>query len=389
MDSKSHKFYHIHEIDSREHSDLYYSGKEGMVFKEDSLIFPMANLHYQFSMMQELMDLELTEHLARAPGSRKMAARTIGCHWKKHGMDHLPGDSDKMAPESDPQMTNKERKAHNYLNSCSEVRSVQDWRTMDSNSCKLYHIHGLDSRDLSDLYYSDKENMVFGEDSLIFPMMNLHYQFSSCRVVGKTLIDISIGSFIHHLYSASNFFQKMIVLKFNEKCIMELCRWLHNRTGAYDWTHTSAAAAELEGNRDQLQEKESCLKSSIKQIVKCDFEQENITSPVELPLTDCVLIFLIMNVINKNEDEYMRNLEKISKLLKPGGQLLLISVIDATYFIAGGERFQFFKHDEAFVKNALSKLGLVIDYCAVQRRRNVSDLTDYKASMFTVAIKGE
>ncbi|KAM5163643.1 indolethylamine N-methyltransferase-like [Mantella aurantiaca] len=260
---------------------------------------------------------------------------------------------------------------------------------MDSKSCKFYHIHGMDSRDLSDLYYSDKENMVFGEDSLIFPMMNLHYQFNSCRVAGKTLIDISVGSFIHHLYSASNSFQQMIVLKFNEKCIMELSRWLHDRTGAYDWTHTSATAAELEGNRDQLQEKESCLKSSIKQILKCDFEEENITSPVELPLADCVLLVLIMNVINKNEDEYMRNLEKILKLLKPGGCLLLVSVIDATYFIAGGERFHMFTHDETFVRNSLSKLGLVIDYCAVQRRCNVSDLIDYKAVMFTVAIKGK
>ncbi|KAM5163669.1 indolethylamine N-methyltransferase-like [Mantella aurantiaca] len=260
---------------------------------------------------------------------------------------------------------------------------------MDCTTHKFYHIHGMDSRDLSDLYYSGKEGMIFGEDSLIFPMKNLHYQFSSGRVMGTFLIDISFGSFIHHLYSASKCFQKIVVLKSNEKCIMELSRWLHDRTGAYDWTHTSTAAAELEGNRDQHQEKESHLKSSIKQILKCDFEQENINSPVELPLADCVLCVWILDVISKNGDEYMRNLEKILKLLKPGGQLLLFSMIYATYFKVEGERFHVFTHDEDFVKNALSKLGLVIDYCAVQRRRNVSDLVDYKAVMFIVAIKGE
>ncbi|KAM5163579.1 indolethylamine N-methyltransferase-like [Mantella aurantiaca] len=260
---------------------------------------------------------------------------------------------------------------------------------MDSKSYKLYHIHGMDSRDHSDLYYSDKEDMVFGDDSLKFPMMNLHYQFNSGRVTGKTLIDISVGSFIHHLYSASNSFQEIVVLKSIEKCIMELSRWLHDRTGAYDWTHTSAAAAELEGNRDQLEEKESRLKSSIKQILKCDFEEENITSPVELPLADCVLCIWILDVICKNEDEYMRNLEKILKLLKPGGKLLLFALLDGTYFTAGGELLHMFTHDDAFVKKALSKLGLVIDYCAVQRRRNVSDLIDYKAVMFTVANKRE
>ncbi|KAM5163667.1 indolethylamine N-methyltransferase-like [Mantella aurantiaca] len=260
---------------------------------------------------------------------------------------------------------------------------------MDSKSHKFYHIHGMDSRDLSDVYFSGKEDMIFRDDSLIFPMMNLHYQFSSGRVAGKTLIDISPGSFIHHLYSASNSFQDIIILKSNEKCIMELSRWLHDRTGAYDWTHTSAAAADLEGNRDQHLEKESRLKSSIKQILKCDFEEENITSPVELPLADCVISGWKLDVISKNEDEYMRNLEKILELLKPGRHLLLISSLDTTYITVGGERFHVFTHDESFVKKALSKLGLVIDYCAVQRRRNVSDLIDYKAVMFTVAIKGE
>ncbi|KAM5163616.1 indolethylamine N-methyltransferase-like isoform 2-T2 [Mantella aurantiaca] len=260
---------------------------------------------------------------------------------------------------------------------------------MDCTEHKLYHIHGMDSRDHLDLYFSDKEDIVFREDSLIFPMKNLHYQFSSGRVAGKFLIDVSHGSFIHLLYSASKSFKKIVVLKSNEKCIMELSRWLHDRTGAYDWTHTSATAAELEGNRDQHQEKESRLKSSIKQILKCDFEEENITSPVELPLADCVISVWMLETISKNEDEYMRNLEKILKLVKPGGQLLLISAIDITYYIVGGERFDMFTHDESFVKNALSKLGLVIDYCTVQRRHNVSDLTDYKALMITVANKGE
>ncbi|KAM5164207.1 indolethylamine N-methyltransferase-like [Mantella aurantiaca] len=207
---------------------------------------------------------------------------------------------------------------------------------MDSTTQKFYHIHGMDSRDLSDLYLSGKEDMAFKEDTLIFPMMNLHYQFNSGRVAGKTLIDISMGSFIHHLYSASNSFQETIVLKSSEKCIMELSRWLHDRTGAYDWTHTSATAAELEGNRDEHQEKESCLKSSIKQILKCDFEQKNITSPVELPLADCVISVWMLEAISKNEDEYMRNLENILQLLKPGGHLLLFSGTHATYFIVGG-----------------------------------------------------
>ncbi|XP_072281439.1 nicotinamide N-methyltransferase-like [Pyxicephalus adspersus] len=210
-----------------------------------------------------------------------------------------------------------------------------------------------------------------------------------CRIVGTYLIDISIGSPIHHLFSPSNFFKDIVVLKFNEKCIMELTKWLHDRTGAYDWTHASAAAVELEGKRDQIQEKEMRIKASIKQILKCDFGQENLTSPVVLPLADCVMSGIILDAISKNEDEYMINLEKIIKLIKPGGKLLLLGLLDVTYITVGGERVHRMKYNEDFVKNALCKLGLVIDYCAVQRRRNVSDLTDYKAIIFIAACKGE
>ncbi|XP_072283393.1 indolethylamine N-methyltransferase-like [Pyxicephalus adspersus] len=260
---------------------------------------------------------------------------------------------------------------------------------MDSKTHKLYHIDGMDSRGHLDVYFSGKEDMIFGDDSLKFPMTNLHYQFSSGQIVGKFMIDISTGSFIHHLFSASTFFKDIVILRFNEKCIMELTRWLHDRTGAFDWTHASAAAVELEGKRDQIQDKEMRLKASIKQILKCDFEQENITSPVVLPLADCVISAVLLDSICKNEDEYMKNLGKILKLLKPGGKLLLFGLLEETYVTVGGERIHRFKYNEDFVKNALYKLGLVIDYLAVQRRCNLSDITDYKAIFFIVACKGK
>ncbi|XP_018430501.1 PREDICTED: nicotinamide N-methyltransferase-like, partial [Nanorana parkeri] len=209
------------------------------------------------------------------------------------------------------------------------------------------------------------------------------------QIAGKLLIDISMGSLIPHLYSACNVFKDMVVLKLNEQCIMELSRWLHDLTGAYDWGYTSAAVAELEGTKDQLQDQELQLKSCIKQILKCDFERENISSPVALPLADCIVSALILDAISKDKDEYMRNLEKMIKLLRPGGKLILMGLLDATYIVVGGKRFHRLKYDEDFVKNALGKLGLVIDYCAVQKRRNMSDLIDYRSAVFVVARKGE
>ncbi|KAM5164270.1 uncharacterized protein ACMZJ9_006783 [Mantella aurantiaca] len=338
-----------------------------MVFRDDILTFPMANLHYQFNggrvAGNTLIDIShgsFIHHLYSACNSfqdivvlkfnekcimelsRWLHDRTGAYDWThtSAAAAELEGNRDQHQ-EKESRLKSSIKQIlkcdfeHENITSPVELPLadcvISAWilepisKNEDEYMRNLEKILKLLKNGGHLLLISD--DMVFRDDILTFPMANLHYQFNGGRVAGNTLIDISHGSFIHHLYSACNSFQDIVVLKFNEKCIMELSRWLHDRTGAYDWTHTSAAAAELEGNRDQHQEKESRLKSSIKQILKCDFEHENITSPVELPLADCVISAWILEPISKNEDEYMRNLEKILKLLKNGGHLLLISLV--------------------------------------------------------------
>ncbi|XP_068099841.1 indolethylamine N-methyltransferase-like [Hyperolius riggenbachi] len=252
---------------------------------------------------------------------------------------------------------------------------------------KLYHKHAFKSRDYSETYFSDKPDMVFGDDTLKFPMTNFHYVFSSGFIKGDVMIDISLGPLIHHLYAACDVFKNIIILKLNESCNMETSRWANTRTGAYNWNHTSAHAAKLEGKSAQIEDKEEQLKTAISHIVSCDFDNENVTHPVVLPLADCITSLWILDVTSKNKDDYMRNLEKMSKLLRPGGHLILVSALNISYFMVGADSIHCFKSDESFVKNALHKLGFVIDYCAMQKRKNTSKLTDYEAFMFITACK--
>ncbi|XP_068102603.1 nicotinamide N-methyltransferase-like [Hyperolius riggenbachi] len=253
---------------------------------------------------------------------------------------------------------------------------------MDCASRKFYHKHEFDCRDFLEKYCADKPDMEFAEDALQFPTMSFHYVFSSGFVKGDVLIDISMGPLIHHLYSACDIFKDIIILKLNEGCNMETSRWANTRTGAFEWRHTSAYVSKLEGKSAQIQDKEMKLKEAISHIICCDFENENITHPVVLPLADCITSIWILDAISKDEDEYMKNLEKVSKLLRPGGHLILIAALNTTFFMTGGERIYILKHDANFVINALSKVGFVIEYYAVQMRRNDSTLIDYEGVMF-------
>ncbi|XP_056398440.1 nicotinamide N-methyltransferase-like [Hyla sarda] len=253
---------------------------------------------------------------------------------------------------------------------------------MDFVSRKIYHVHGFDSRQHLEHYLSAKPDMVFEEDFLIFPIENLTKAFIPGHIKGDVLIDLSIGSFIHHLYSACEFFNHIIVLKVSDRCIMELKRWLDTRTGAFEWGHAAQLQVDLEGKSTQLQDKEGKVREAVQHVVKCNLKKENIMDPMVLPPADCIISVMLLDNICKDQDDYRRYLRKFSQLLKPGGHLILIGALDVTYYTVGEDKLHAFSYDEDFARKTLVGEGFVIDDCKVKKRTNVSDLTDYKAVIF-------
>ncbi|XP_075696805.1 nicotinamide N-methyltransferase-like [Rhinoderma darwinii] len=258
---------------------------------------------------------------------------------------------------------------------------------MDSSPHKLYHVHGFDSRQFLEDYFSGDSDMGFGDDVLKFPIENLREVFTVGHIHGEILIDLSLGSFIHHLYSACEFFKNIMVLKVSNRCIMELKRWVDERTGAFYWGHTSKHLQEKEENSDQFEDKEGKLRSAIQHIVKYDPEKENMTEPLVLPPADCVITTWLLDAISKDQDDYIRYLRKFSRLLKPGGRLIIFGVIDSTYFKVGKEKFHVFTYDEDFLRKAVVGEGFIIDVCKVRKRTALSNINDYKSIIFIVARK--
>ncbi|XP_071969402.1 nicotinamide N-methyltransferase-like [Engystomops pustulosus] len=258
---------------------------------------------------------------------------------------------------------------------------------MDCSTYKRYHVHGLDARQILERYFSDKPDMVFADDSLKFPMENLGKTFKIGHIKGDILIDLSHGSLVHHLYSACEFFKNIIVLKIQDRCILELKRWVDTRTGAFHWGHAAQLHADVEGKSDKIEDKEGKVRSALQHVVKCDLEKENITEPIDLPPADCIISAWLLDYICKDQDDYVRYLRKFSKLLKPGGHFIIIGSLNATYITAGKDRIYLFKYDEELVRKALVGEGFVIDRWEVKKRTNVSDLIDYKAVIFIAAHK--
>ncbi|XP_068099307.1 nicotinamide N-methyltransferase-like [Hyperolius riggenbachi] len=258
---------------------------------------------------------------------------------------------------------------------------------MDSSSYKLYHKHEPDSRTMLQAYFSGDPEMAFKDDSLMCLMEKLHNAFDTGHMTGKLLIDISAGPQIHHLYSACGFFQEIILMRTNEKCIMEIMKWQNDRTGAFCWGHTTAHVSSLEGRSDDCEAKEMKLKSAITHVVKVDPETETLTDLIGVPQADCVIALALLDAICKDQEDYMRNLRKIIKLLKPGGHLILIGGTNATYYTVGEHKFHMFTYDENFVRNALVAEGMIVLQCDVTPRKSESHLTDYDGILFLTACK--
>ncbi|XP_075185443.1 nicotinamide N-methyltransferase-like [Anomaloglossus baeobatrachus] len=256
---------------------------------------------------------------------------------------------------------------------------------MDPSTYKCYHVDGFDSRQHLENYMSDSPDMISEEDSVIFPIENLIKTFTEGYIKGDVLIDLSLGSIVHHLFAACEFFKHIVVLKMRDRCIMEMKRWVDERTGAFDWRHATILHVDVGENRDLLQDKEGKVRSALQHVLKCDLEKEDIMDPIVLPPADCVLSFVLLDAISKDQDDYMRYLRKFSSLLKPGGHIILIGGLDMTYYSIGKHKFRAFSYDEDFARKALAGEGFSIDRCEVQMRMDWNDHIDYKGMIFIAA----
>ncbi|XP_075449149.1 indolethylamine N-methyltransferase-like [Ascaphus truei] len=298
---------------------------------------------------------------------------------------------------------------------------------MDSHLHKHYHDEEYDPRLCAETYFS--ETSVLAEDRQNI-VRTLYKIFSSGKVTGKTLLDVTNGSSIYQFLPACESFQEIIVAESNERVKRDLEKWLNKEPDAFDYSHTSKLLCELEGKSFQIElfvpirpgaklglfqmgdireqpdvseffmfvtsqtdmelvieEKEEQLRRTIKRILICDFTKENPLHPVILPKVDCLITVAYLEVVSKDLDAYRSNLKKVSSLIKVGGHLVLFVFISMTYYMIGEHKFYMLKYDEEFVRKALTDTGFVIKSVDLQARKKTTHLTDYEHIGFILAQK--
>ncbi|NXX19054.1 NNMT methyltransferase, partial [Podargus strigoides] len=215
----------------------------------------------------------------------------------------------------------------------------------------------------------------------------LFKMFSLDGVKGDILIDVGCGPTIYQLLSACERFQEIFALDYTDQNRQELEKWLRNEAGAFNWSPVVEYVCELEGDREKWAEKEEKLRKKVKKVLKCDVTKANPTDPVSLPPADCIVTTLCLEAACKDLDTFHRALRNIGALVKPGGHLVMVTVLRETYYAFNQQVFSCLYLEKNMVEEAVGGAGFDVKFTEVLPYKTGDIRADCDAVLCLVARK--
>ncbi|KAM4651560.1 nicotinamide N-methyltransferase-like [Discoglossus pictus] len=228
-------------------------------------------------------------------------------------------------------------------------------------------------KDYFNTYYAPGKGALAGE-CLDFMLKKLHETFSPGGVEGDTLIDIGAGPTIYHLLSACEVFNNIITSDYLPQNIAELQKWHKKDPSAIDWTSIVKRVCEMEGNSENWKKKEDKLRRTMKQVLKCDALKRNPFEPHILPTADCLLSCFCLEAACENMESYCNTLKNVKDLIKPGGHVVILSGLNATFYNVGEKNFYPLTTTKEGIEMAFKHAGYTIDKLEVVPRLDKSTM---------------
>ncbi|KAK2908884.1 hypothetical protein QQF64_001120 [Cirrhinus molitorella] len=251
---------------------------------------------------------------------------------------------------------------------------------------EFYEGH-FDSRAYVKNFYSCPSGHADERNFLTFILRCLSRVFSAGEHKGKLLIDVGSGPSIHSVLSACDHYDEIVLSDFASSNCREIEKWLKNQEGSLDWKPLLQYVCELEGKSPS--ELEATLKQRIKKVLNCDVRLENPFCPHTLEPADCVITSLCLEAACKDIQIYCRALRGLTKLLRPGGLLVMIGVLGESFYKVDNQLFSCLRLSQDNIKEALSDLGLSIHEFTIlpAEDRENNSVSDFEAVFHLVAKK--
>ncbi|KAJ6653179.1 hypothetical protein lerEdw1_010052 [Lerista edwardsae] len=252
---------------------------------------------------------------------------------------------------------------------------------------KDFYAQHFSPKDYMEAFYSFRPEKEAENAFLRFRLKSLHEAFALDGVEGGTLIDIGSGPSIYQLLSACEAFREIVATDYADQNREEMQRWLRKEPGTFDWSPVVKHVCELEGDslrrsedhemevegwpcptdpqfsrREKWAEKEEKLRRTIKRVLKCDVTLPNPLAPVVLPPADCLLSTLCLEVACKDLPTFSSALKNIGSLLKPGGHLVMLTILEDSFYMVGQRRFSALFLERKFLEDAVAQAGFEIKW---------------------------
>ncbi|XP_061448293.1 nicotinamide N-methyltransferase-like [Rhineura floridana] len=250
----------------------------------------------------------------------------------------------------------------------------------------VYREHFV-SKDYLKTYYSFSNDNSAENDVLTFALQKLHKAFTLDGIKGDTLIDIGSGPTIYQFLSACESFREIFATDYTDQNREELERWLKKDPEAFDWSRIVKYVCELEGDRVKWVEKEEKVRSTIKQVLKCDVTQANPLAPLVVPQVNCALSTLCLEAACKDLTMYHSALKNVGSLVKPGGHLILMVALEGSFYKVGQHPFSCLYLEQENVDNAIKEAGFDILWSELSGLHYSLTTTDNKNVYFLVGHK--
>ncbi|XP_055068489.2 nicotinamide N-methyltransferase [Misgurnus anguillicaudatus] len=222
---------------------------------------------------------------------------------------------------------------------------------------EFYDVH-FDSRAYVKNFYSCPRGHSDEKDFLTFVLRSLSRVFSTGEHKGKLLIEVGSGPNIHSVLSACEHYDEIVLSDFADNNRREIEKWLINQEGCVDWTPILKHVCELDGKSPS--DLEALLRQRVKKVLKCDVRLENPFYPHTLEPADCVITSLCLEAACKDIQAYRQALHGLTKLLRPGGLLVMIGVLGETFYKVNEQSFSCLKLSQRDIEEALRGAGFSI-----------------------------
>lgn len=191
-----------------------------------------------------------------------------------------------------------------------------------------------------------------------FRLKTLHKIFSKGTIKGKCLLDIGSGPCIHTVIPAAKWFEEIIMTDYSPSNRDMQEKWLKKESGAHNWDMYFKYYSKLDGNENNWQQLEADLRPKIKRVFACDVFLPNPLDPIQLDQVDVICTSACLESASSDKEKYNIAMKNVVSLLKPGGKLILIGILNCTHYSVGSERFQCVSLTKDDVVNTVKKNDL-------------------------------